>query len=62
MIFVILFGVSAGSAVFTVLDGPFARDRRRHARRCRFLLTLSIALLLTVAAVAAGGRLATDPT
>ncbi len=60
MILMILFGVSAGGAVFTVLDAPFARDSRRHARRCQLLLTLSGTLLMVAAALAAGGWLATD--
>lgn len=59
MAFVVLLSVSAGSAVFAVLDQPFARDKERHARLCGFLLVLSAALLVIAAALAAGGWLAT---
>lgn len=58
MVFIVLIGMSAGSAVFTVLDRPFARDKERHARMSRFLLTLSATLLVIAAALATGGWLA----
>jgi hypothetical protein len=58
MVFVVLLSVSAGSAVFTVLDRPFACDGERHTRRCRALLTVSATLLVITAALAVGGRLA----
>lgn len=62
MVFVVLLSVSAGGAVFTVLDRPFARDKERHMRMCSFLLTLNATLLAIAMAFAVGGWLATDPS
>jgi hypothetical protein len=59
MVIVVLAGLSAGSAVFAVLDRPFARDPGRHARLCRLLITLSAAVLVIAAGVATGGWLGT---
>jgi hypothetical protein len=60
MVLVVLAGVFAGGAVFTVLDRPFARDRRRHSRVCEILLTLSVTALVVAAAVATRDWLAAE--
>jgi hypothetical protein len=53
MVFVVLVSLSAGSAVFAVLDRPFARDKRHHARISKALLTVSVAALGVAALLAA---------